>query len=77
MSWISPTGREAYRIIAANSEEAVKTRPRCKFRSRARLKRETIRLESNAHVTTDGQWGVFQSCSQQGVFEVWVAQIQP
>lgn len=32
-----------------------------------------MRLESNAHVTPDSRWGVFQSANETGLFEVWAA----
>ena len=69
------TDEEARRAVEADPEGAVTTRPLCTFRSRAKLLRETIRLESNAHVTPDNQWGVFQSCSEDGLYEVWAARI--
>ena len=33
------------------------------------------RLESNAHVTPDSRWVIFQSSSQDDLFEVWAARI--
>jgi hypothetical protein len=62
--------------IAENPDKVVKTRPLCKFRSLVKMKRETMRLESNAHVTPDSQWGVFQSCSEEGLLQVWAARVK-
>ena len=65
----------AHEVIAQNPAQTVRTRPLCKFRSLAKLKRRTMRLESNAHVTPDSRWGVFQSASEDGLFEVWAAKV--
>jgi hypothetical protein len=62
--------------IAREPDKVVKTRPLCKFRSRAKLKRETMRLESNAHVTRDSKWAVFQSCNEAGLLQVWAARVR-
>ena len=35
-----------------------------------------IRLESNAAVTADSRWVVFQSCSEDGFHEVWAARVE-
>jgi len=65
----------ALRAVRENPEKTVRTRPLCKFRSLARMNRLTTRLESNAHVTPDSRWGVFQSAGEDGLFEVWAARV--
>ena len=56
-------------------EKAVAVTPICTFRSRMKLIDHPIRLESNAQVTPDNRWVIFQSCSEDAVHEVWAARI--
>jgi len=74
-----PEGREfqnpdeVKRETEASPDKLVQTTPLCKFRSLSKMKLNGMRLESNAHVTPDSRWGVFQSASETGLFEVWAA----
>ncbi len=61
--------------LAAHPEMAVRTTPLCRFRTLCRSKKLGYRLESNAHVTPDSRWTMFQSSSQDDWFEVWAARI--
>lgn len=65
-----------YRAIEENPDKTVKTTPVCKFRSLSKMKLDGTRLESNAHVTPDSRWAVFQSASEEGLFEVWAARVK-
>jgi hypothetical protein len=56
-------------------DRTVRTTPICRFRSLCRSQMLGHRLESNAHVTADGCWVVFQSSSEDNWFEVWAARI--
>ena len=67
------SNEEMHRLVEEHPEKTVRTTPLCKFRSRSKLKLDGTRLESNAHVTPDSRWGVFQSSSEDGLFEVWAA----
>ena len=40
-----------------------------------RLKMRAGRFETNVHVTRDSRWAVFQSASEQGLYEVWAARV--
>ena len=69
-------GTEALReAVRAHPEKAIKVTPACKFRSRMKMVDHPIRLESNATVTPDNRWVVFQSCSEDGYHEVWAARV--
>lgn len=61
--------------INRHPDKAVRTTPVCRFRSLSRLHNLKMRLESNAQVTPDSRWVVFQSCSEQGLFEIWAARV--
>ncbi len=61
--------------LAAHPEMAVRTTPLCSFRTLCRSKLLGYRLESNAHVTPDSRWAVFQSSSEDDWFEVWAAHV--
>ena len=61
--------------IAAHPEMSVRTTPVCRFRTLARGPMMCHRLESNAHVTPDSRWAVFQSSSEDDWFEVWAARV--
>jgi len=51
-------------------------RPIARFRAMTRtLLRGGHRLETNAHVTPDSRWAVFQSSSDDDWFEVWAARV--
>jgi hypothetical protein len=64
------------RDLVAHPEQAVRCVPVCQFRSMTRtLFRGGHRLESNAHVTPDSRWVVFQSSSDDDWFEVWAARV--
>jgi len=67
---------ELQAAIAAHPGQLVKTTPLCRFRSLSKMKLNGMRLESNAHVTPDSRWGVFQSASEDGLFEVWAARVK-
>ena len=41
-----------------------------------RLKMRAGRFETNVHVTRDSRWAVFQSASEQGLYEVWAARVK-
>ena len=61
--------------IAANPDGAVKTTPICRFRSLGRTLMLGQRLESNAQVTPDSRWVIFQSSSEDDWFQVWAARV--
>ena len=61
--------------INAHPEKAIRVIPACTFRSRMKMVDHPIRLESNAQVTPDNRWVVFQSCSADGFHEVWAARL--
>ncbi len=61
--------------VAANPEKTMAVTAVCRFRSMARLRLDGGRYQSNAHVTPDGRWAVFQSASEDRRFEVWAARI--
>jgi hypothetical protein len=61
--------------VAAHPEMCVQVSPVCRFRSRMKMVDVPIRLESNAQVTPDSDWVVFQSCSESGFYEVWAARV--
>jgi hypothetical protein len=63
------------RAIDQNPKKSAKAVPLCQFRSMARVLRKPMRNESNAHVTPDSRWAVFQSASEDGLYEVWVARV--
>ncbi len=69
------SNEHAHRAVSENPEKTVRTRPLCRFRSLAKMKRLTMCLESNAHATPDSRWGVFQSAGEEGLFEVWAARV--
>jgi len=60
---------------AKHPERLVEVTPVCRFRSLARSHMLGYRLESNAHVTPDSRWVIFQSSSQDDWFEVWAARV--
>jgi len=62
--------------LIAHPEPRIKTSPVCKFRSMSKMTLEHIRLESNAHVTTDSRWIVFQSASDAGLYEAWAGRVK-
>jgi len=71
-------GTDAERLaadIAARPDRAVKTTPICRFRSLGRTLLLGRRLESNAQVTPDSRWAVFQSSSEDDRFQVWAARV--
>jgi hypothetical protein len=70
------TEDEAHQAIAANPDHVVTTTPVCRFRSMPRLKMRAGRFETNVHVTRDSRWAVFQSVSEQGLYEVWAARVK-
>ncbi len=61
--------------IEAQPERGVRTTPLCRFRTLCRGPLLGYRLESNAHVTPDSRWAVFQSSSDDNRFEVWAARV--
>ena len=61
--------------VLRHPDKVVRTTPVCRFRSLSRLRNMRMRLESNAQVTPDSRWVTFQSCSEQGLFEIWAARI--
>jgi len=61
--------------LAKYPEKAVKTTPICRFRTLSRAQMLGYRLESNAHVTPDSRWAVFQSSSEDNWFQVWAARV--
>ncbi|MCC6580672.1 MAG: hypothetical protein IT440_09535 [Phycisphaeraceae bacterium] len=65
----------AVRDLQANPDMAVRTIPICTFRSLTRTLFKDCRLESNAHVTPDSRWVVFQSSSEDDWFEIWAAKV--
>ena len=67
---------ELARAIKAHPEKAITVAPFCRFRSRMKMVDQPIRLESNAQVTPDSRWTVFQSCSEDGLHEVWAAHVR-
>lgn len=66
---------ELARAIEQNPDRVAKAVPLCQFRSMARILRKAMRNESNAHVTPDSRWVVFQSASEDGLHEVWAARV--
>jgi len=66
---------ELARLIEENPGGAARAVPLCQYRSRVRLLRSAAREESNAHVTPDSRWAVFQSASEEGLYEVWAARV--
>ena len=63
------------RVIAENPQRSARAVPLCQFRSMARVLKKPMRNESNAHVTPDSRWAVFQSASEAGLYEVWAARV--
>ncbi len=64
------------KILRANREGTVTSTPICKFRTLLRSpKLMGYRNESNAHVSPDSRWTVFQSSSDDDFFEVWAARV--
>jgi len=63
------------RAIAENPQRSARAVPVCQFRSMARILKKPMRNESNAHVTPDSRWAVFQSASEAGLYEVWAARV--
>ncbi len=61
--------------VYRNPDKVVRTTPVCRFRSYARLLNRPMRLENNTQVTPDSRWAVLQSCSEDGLFELWAARI--
>jgi hypothetical protein len=62
--------------LIQNPDKLIKAEPVCKFRTMLRNPQMLgYRLESNAHVTPDSRWVVFQSSSQDNRFEVWAARV--
>jgi hypothetical protein len=61
--------------VFRNLDKVVRTTPLCRFRSLARLLNKPMRLENNAVVTPDSRWAVIQSCSEDGLFELWAARV--
>ncbi len=62
--------------VLQNLDKVVKTTPVCQFRTMLRNPSMLgYRLESNAHVTPDSRWAVFQSSSEDNCFEVWAARV--
>jgi len=61
--------------MAKYPEKTVRTIPVCRFRTLCRSHMLGYRLESNAHVTPDSRWVVFQSSSEDDWFQVWAARI--
>ena len=61
--------------VLKHPEKTVKTTPVCKFRTMLRSHMLGYRLESNAHVTPDSRWVVFQSSSEDDFFQVWAARV--
>jgi hypothetical protein len=49
--------------------------PICKFRTMKRSFMLEYRLESNAKVTPDSEWVLFQSASEDNRFEIWAARV--
>ena len=64
-----------YRDLLAHPDQAVATTPVCGFRTLCRTHMMGQRLESNAHVTPDSRWVVFQSSNEDDWFEVWAARV--
>ena len=65
-----------HQFLRDNRELTIKVTDVCKFRTLLRSdKMLGYRLESNAHVTPDSRWTVFQSSSEDDFFEVWAARI--
>jgi hypothetical protein len=62
--------------VQAHPERAIKVTPACKFRSRMKMVDYPIRLETNATVTPDSRWVVFQSCNEDAIHEVWAARVE-
>ena len=56
-------------------EQAVRTRPLARFRSLFHTVMFPYRVESNADVTPDSRWAVFQSSSEEDLFQVWAAKV--
>ena len=72
--------KDAARLLDAdliqNPDKLTSTKPVCRFRTMLRnLRMLGHRLESNAHITSDSRWVVFQSSSQENRFEVWAARV--
>ncbi len=61
--------------VYRNPDKVVRTTPVCRFRSLARVLNKPMRLENNVEVTLDSRWAVMQSCSEDGLFEIWAARI--
>ena len=65
-----------HKLLRDNRELTVKVTDVCKFRTLLRSEKHLgYRLESNAHVTPDSRWAVFQSSSEDDFFEVWASRI--
>ncbi len=69
------SSEELARTIVENPEQSARAVPLCQFRSMARVLRKPMRNESNAQVTPDSRWAVFQSASEDGLYEVWAARV--
>jgi len=61
--------------VERHPDQVARALPLCQFRSMARLLTKPMRNESNAHVTPDSRWAVFQSASEDGLYEVWAARV--
>lgn len=68
-------GERMERAVREDPGRSARAVPLCQFRSMARLLKKPMRNESNAHVTPDSRWAVFQSASEDGLFEVWAARV--
>lgn len=65
-----------HRLLRDNRELTVEVTPVCKFRTLFRSEKMLgYRLEASAKVTPDSRWAVFQSSSEDNLFEVWAARI--
>jgi len=62
--------------VIQNPDKLVRATPVCTFRTMLRSPQMLgYRLESNAHVTPDSRWAVFQSSSEDNLYEVWAARV--
>jgi hypothetical protein len=68
-------GDRLHTDLETDPGRAIRVTPLCRFRSLARTRMFGRRLESNAHVTPDSRWVVFQSSSEDDWFEVWAAEV--
>jgi len=65
-----------HKLLRDNRELTIKVTNVCEFRTLLRSEKHLgYRLESNAHVTPDSRWAVFQSSSEDDFFEVWAGRI--